>query len=63
MSRRNKITNEEWMAVVHEYLNGEGSYRSIAKKYGIQYERFRQFVIRTQTEGIESVKIRYTKKK
>ena len=63
MSRRSKITDEKRMAAVQEYLNGEGSYRSIAKKYGIAHERFRQLVIRAQTEGIESIKISHTNKK
>ena len=63
MSRRSKVTDEERIAAVQEYLNGEGSYHSIARKYGINYERFRQLVIRAQTEGIESVKIRHTQKK
>ena len=63
MSRRSKVTDEERIEAVQEYLNGEGSYHSIAKKYGINYERFRQLVIRAQTEGIESVKIRHTQKK
>ena len=63
MSRRCKITDEERISAVQEYLNGEGSYHSIAKKYGIVYERFRQLVIRAQTEGIESIKISHTNKK
>ena len=63
MSRRNKITDEERMSAVQEYINGEGSYRSIARKYGIAYERFRQLVIRAQAEGIESIKISHTNKK
>ena len=63
MSRRNKITDEERMSAVQEYINGEGSYRSIARKYGISYERFRQLVIRAQAEGIESIKISQTNKK
>ena len=63
MSRRNKVTDEERMAAVQEYLNGDGSYRSIAKKYGIAYERFRQLVIRVQTDGIESIKTKHTNKK
>ena len=63
MSRRSKITDEERMAAVQEYMNGEGSYHSIAKKYGIAYERFRQLVIRAQTDGIESIKLSHTNKK
>ena len=63
MSRRNTITDEERMSAVQEYINGEGSYCSIARKYGIAYERFRQLVIRAQAEGIESIKISQTNKK
>ncbi len=63
MSRRSKLTDEERIAAIQEYLNGNGSLHSIAKKYGFIYERFRQLVIRAQTEGIEAVKIRHTNKK
>lgn len=63
MSRRRKLTDEERIAAVREYLEGKGSYHSIAKKYGINYERFRQLVIQAKVEGIESVKIRHTQKK
>ena len=63
MPRRSKLTDEERIAAVQEYLNGEGSYHSIAKKYGIVYERFRQLVIRAQAEGIESIENSHTNKK
>lgn len=63
MSKRNRLTDEERIAAVQEYINGEGSYRSIAKKYGINNQRFRMLVGRAQTEGIESIKIRHTNKK
>lgn len=63
MPRRSKLTDEERIAAVQEYLKGEGSYHSIAKKYGIVYERFRQLVIRAQAEGIESIKNSHTNKK
>ena len=62
MSRR-KFTDEELTEAVQEYLNGKGSYYSIAQKYKIDYEQFRRLVIRAQTEGIESVKKRHTLKK
>ena len=58
MSRNSKLTDEERIMAVQEYLNGEGSYNSISRKYGIANERFRQLVIRAQAEGIDSVKIR-----
>lgn len=63
MSRRSKLTDEERITAVQEYLNGNGSYNSIAKKYGINYERFRQMVIRAKAEGIEAVKISRTNKR
>ena len=63
MSRRGKLTDEERIRAVGEYLEGKGSYRAIAKKYGINRERFRQLVIRAQAEGIESIKISQTQKK
>lgn len=63
MSRKSKLTDEERIAAVQEYLEGKGSYRAIAKKYGINRERFRQLVIRAQAEGIESIKISHTNKK
>ena len=63
MSRNSKLTDEERIMAVQEYLNGEGSYNSISRKYGIANERFRQLVIRAQAEGIDSVKIRDKNKK
>ena len=63
MPRKSKLTDEERIAAVQEYLDGKGSYRAIAKKYGINHERFRQLVIRAQTEGIESIKISQNNKK
>lgn len=63
MSRRGILSDEERIEAVQEYLEGKGSYRSIARKYGINYERFRQLAIRAKTEGIEAVKTRSTKKK
>lgn len=63
MSRRSKLTDEERISAVQEYLNGEGSYRSIARKYGIDHKRLLVLVGRAQTEGIESIKIRHSNKK
>ncbi len=44
MSRRSKLTDEERISVVQEYLNGEGSYRSIARKYGVDHKLLRVLV-------------------
>ena len=63
MPRRSKLTDEERIAAVQEYLEGKGSYAAIAKRYGINHERFRQMVIRAKTEGIEAVRISSINKK
>ena len=63
MPRRSKLTDEERIAAVQEYLEGKGSYATIAKRYGINHERFRQMAIRAKADGIESVKIRRRNKK
>ena len=63
MPRRSKLTDEERIAAVQEYLEGKGSYAAIAKRYGINHERFRQMVIRAKTEGIEAVRISSRNKK
>ena len=63
MSRRSKLTDEERIAAVQEYLDGKGSYAGIAKKYGINRERFRQMVIKAKADGIEAVKIRHKNRK
>ena len=63
MSRRSKLTDEERIAAVQEYLEGKGSYAAIAKRYGINHERFRQMVIRAKTEGIKAVRISSRNKK
>lgn len=63
MPRGSKLTDEERIAAVQEYLDGKGSYAAIARKYGINHERLRQIVIRAKTDGIEAVKIRRRNKK
>ena len=63
MPRRSKLTDKERIAAVQEYLEGKGSYAAIAKRYGINHERFRQMVIRAKTEGIEAVRISSRNKK
>ena len=62
MSRR-KLTDEERIQAVQEYLSGKGSYEPIAKKYGVTKETFRQMVVFAKTDGIESVRISHTNKR
>ena len=50
MAKRKHTT--EWMlARVMEYLNGEGSYHSISKAYGIGYETLRRWVSAYEAQG------------
>ena len=62
MSRGSKLTDEERIAAVQEYLEGRGSYEAIAKKYGIALQTLRQKVIYAKTNGIESIRISHTNK-
>lgn len=41
MSRPSKLSDEERIRAVQEYLDGKGSYSATSKKYGINIERFR----------------------
>lgn len=63
MLRKVKLTNEERIMAVDEYLKGEGSYESIAKKYGIGKTTFRDYVRRARAEGIEGLRISGKNKK
>lgn len=56
MSRKNKLTDEQRVKAVQEYLAGNGSYSHIARKYGIAYQSLAEMVLRAKTEGIESIK-------
>ena len=60
---RSKLTDEERIAAVQEYIDGKGGYKTISKKYGINCERFRQMVITAKINGIEAVRIRRINKK
>lgn len=57
MSRNAKLTNEQRMKAAEEYLKGEGSYRSIAKKYGIDHARLKNLVRRAKSEGLAALRI------
>ena len=63
MSRNSKLNDEERIRAVQEYLEGNGSYKVIAGKYGLSPGRLRKLVIRAQIEGIESIRISSTNKK
>lgn len=55
MSRR-KLTDEELIKAIQEYLEGKGGYNVIAEKYGINDETFRKYVKQAQKGGLDSVR-------
>ena len=55
MARNVKLTDEQRIRAVKEYLKGEGSYESIAKKNGIAIITFRNYVRRAKAEGIDKL--------
>ena len=55
MPRNWKLTKEERIAAVTEYLEGKGSYNGIAQKYGIGKKTLIEMVIRAQNDGIDSL--------
>ncbi len=57
MARKTKLTNKQRIKAVEEYLKGEGSYGSIAKKYGISKTTFHDYVRRAKAEGIDVLRI------
>lgn len=63
MGKKYKLSDEERIAAVQEYLDGKGTLPGIAQKYGISYSEFRRLVIRAKSEGIESIKIRTSPQK
>ncbi len=63
MARKTKLTNKQRIKAVEEYLKGEGSYESIAKKYGISKTTFRNYVRRARSEGIGGLRISSINKK
>ncbi len=56
MSRKTKLTDEQRVKAVQEYLAGNGSYGHISRKYGIAYQSLTEMVLRARTEGIDSIK-------
>lgn len=51
MKKNKKIIAEIKIKAVLEYLNGEGSYRTIAKKYEVSKSTFEQWVIKYKSSG------------
>lgn len=57
MARKGKLTNKQRISAVEEYMKGEGSYGSIAKKYGINKTTLQDYVRRAKSEGIDELRI------
>ena len=51
MGRNNKISSEEKLKAVKEYLNNEGSYQTIATKHGITSTPFRKWLAKYKSMG------------
>lgn len=63
MSRKAKLTNEQRISTVEEYLNGKNSSTNIAKKYGIHESTFMEYVRRAKAEGVDSLRVGSKNKK
>ena len=63
MSRRSKLTDEECIAAVQDYRGGKGSYRTIARKYGVSEYAIRTLVNRVKADGIDFITTSRTNKK
>ncbi|MDO4281098.1 MAG: helix-turn-helix domain-containing protein [Peptococcaceae bacterium] len=56
MGRKGKLTWQERLATVMAYLNGEGSYKSIATEYGIEQTTLRRYVAHYRAYGAEGIR-------
>lgn len=54
MRRKEKISAEEKIRLIKEYISGKGSYSGIARKSGVDDETVRTWVRRYEAEGIEA---------
>lgn len=63
MSRKAKHTEEQRIRAAEEYMKGNGSYVSIAKKYGISKASLQDYVRRAKAEGIDKLRISGKNKK
>ena len=55
MPRKAKLTDEQRISAVEEYIKGEGNCISISKKYGIHHETLLEYMRRVQIEGIDGL--------
>lgn len=63
MSRKARLTNEQRIKAVEEYLKGGSSQRSIANKYGINNKTFQELLRKAKAEGIEGLLLNGKNKK
>ncbi len=63
MARKSKLTDEERIAAVQEYLDGKGSIAEIARRHRISSTMFSQLVKRAQSEGLYSIRLSTHNKK
>ena len=63
MPRRSKLTDEERIAAVKEYLDGKGNIAEIAREHRISSTTFIQLVKRAQSEGLDSIRLSTHNKK
>ena len=63
MARKSKLTDEERIAAVQEYLDGKGSIAEIARRHRISSTMFSQLVKRAQSEGLYSIRLSSHNKK
>ena len=63
MPRKSKLTDEERIAAVKEYLDGKGNIAEIAREHRISSTTFIQLVKRAQSEGLNSIRLSTHNKK
>ena len=51
MGRKSKFTYEQKIEACERYINGKGSYRSIAQELGIDWSSFREWVYKYKNNG------------
>lgn len=63
MSRKSKLSLGEKIAAIHEYKTGNGSYQTIARKYGIAYQSLQSIVANYESQGEEGLLAKKQNKK
>lgn len=63
MLRKAKLTNEQRISAVEEYLKGKSGSTIIAKKYGIHRSTLMEYVRRAKSEGIDCLRVSSKNKK